>query len=197
MGVVTMTDVSYEVNFPDEGWVWGPDPAEDVAAWAQQVCMDLEAEGQLEVELAEQLRGYALTLRDKQVDAGALWIPQVRFGVLAALYTDRLIAHPDELTMDYIADLERQAHLPGTQPPEVSYVDLPAGPAVRCRRLEMFEGPSSATLAESVSHVVIVPGFTIDGAPAAVRQVMTWTLLSEGDDLAGLADDCASLLRLG
>lgn len=102
---------------------------------------------------------------------------------------------------DWVTAVDGVGRLPhrlGRGRAQVSRVDLPAGPAVRTRRVEssghMF---GNTQVAELVSHVVVPePAVHDDGRPAAVRHVVSWQLLSEGDDLAELADQCATLLRM-
>lgn len=202
MGMVTDVphrDWSYTIDFPDEGWVWAPADDVDVAAWAQQVCDGLYAEGEMAVGLADQLRSFAVTHREADRDAGALWIPDVQYGVLAALFTETLVADPSEdLSVELVERLEAGMDDDRLAPAQRSVVDLPAGRAVRTRRTELSGHVfGNQRVAELVSHVVVPdPPVLVDRRPAALRHVVTWQDLTHGDDLADLADDCAALLSL-
>lgn len=188
-------DWTYVVEPSDEGWVWLPAPEDDIAAWAQAVCADLFVTGSTEVELADQLRFFARNLRERNPDSGALWVPDPAYGVLATLVTDRfkLAAPLEQLAAEYAAAVE-----PGLAPPQVDVVELPAGPAVRARRIERAgEGPAGEQLMESVTHLVAPPRIVdADGDPTAIELVLTWTLLQEGDEFALMADEGARLLRI-
>lgn len=202
MGVVNQMPArewSYVIDFPDDGWIWAPEPDAEIATWAQDVCADMYAEGDQETELADQLRAYALSYRDGGYEAGALWIPDVQYGVLAVLAAERLVGDGDHpLSLDTVQRLEEGMIEPGLAAAEVTRVELPAGPAVRARRIERVGGLfGTERVAELVSHVII-PGDlqTPAGEPAGVRLIVSWQLLTHGDDLAQLADDCAGLLRI-
>ena len=54
----------------------------------------------------------------------------------------------------------------------------------------------AGTLMESVAHTLVPLRATGARMPEAVRVVMTWSLLEEGDDLADLAYDCARGVRI-
>lgn len=186
---------TYVVEPPDDGWIWLPAPEDDIAAWAQAACAGLFVTGPAEVELADQLRSFARRLRERNPDTGALWIPDPAYGVLATLVTDRIAvsASPEELAAEY-----RAAADPGLASPQVAVVELPAGPAVRVRRLEsVANGLGAEQLIETVSYLVLPPGI-VDAAeaPTAIELVLTWTLLQEGDEFAELADEAAGLLRI-
>lgn len=195
------TDWGFEVDFPDDGWIWAPAPDEDVAAWAQEVCEDLYVEDpRQETELASQLREFARAFRAREHTAGALWLPDPQHGVLASLSVDVISEAQPPLSLDTVEARERALAPEGVAPPVVERVELPAGPAVRARRLDPSPEAGLGGLApvtELVSHTV-VPGdlLAADGTPAGVRHVVSWTLLSEGDDLAALADDAARLLSI-
>lgn len=195
------TSWTFEVDFPDDGWVWAPAPEEDVAAWAQEVCQDLHVtDSREETELASELRAYGTSFRVREHVAGALWIPDPQYGVLASLSVDVISEDDPPLSLESVEQRERALTDPDVEAPVVERVDLPAGPAVRARRLDpsVEEGAGGlASLAELVSHTV-VPGDLLDsaGRPAAVRLVVGWSMLSEGDDLADLADDVARLLTI-
>ncbi|CCG04502.1 hypothetical protein [Blastococcus saxobsidens] len=188
-------DWAYDVEPPDDGWIWVPDPEEDLAAWAQAACADLFVTGPAEVELADQLRSVARRLRERAPDTGALWIPDPVYGVLATLVTDRVrvAGTPEELVAEY-----RFAADPGLAPPQVAIVQLPAGPAVRVRRLEtVANGLGAEQLIETVTHLVLPPGIVdVDDAPTAIELVVTWTLLQEGDEFAQMAAEAAGRLRI-
>lgn len=200
MGMVTFVrDWMYNIDFPDDGWVWAPEPDEDIAAWAQEVSADLFAEGEDEVRLSAQLRAYATAYRDKECDAGALWIPHLDHGVLATLTTETLVGEPGEpLTLDTFEQLERSIDDPKLAPSLINQVQLPAGPAVRARRVEVSANLfGNDGISELVSHVIVPdPAVTDNGLQAAVRHVVSWQMLEEGDDLAELADDCAQLITI-
>ncbi|MDK3257884.1 hypothetical protein [Blastococcus capsensis] len=186
---------AYDVEPPDDGWIWAPGPEDDIAAWAQATCAGLFVTGPAEVELADQLRSVARRLRERDLDTGALWIPDPVYGVLATLVTDRIRASgtPEELAAEY-----RTAADPGLAPPQVAVVELPAGPAVRVRRLEtVANGLGAEQLIETVTHLVLPPGIVdADDVPTAIELVVTWTLLQEGDEFAEMADEAAGLLRI-
>lgn len=188
-------DWSYLVEPPDDGWIWLPDPADDLAAWAQATCADLFVTGPAEVELADHLRSVARRLRERTPDTGALWIPDPVYGVLTTLVTDRITAPgtPEDLAADY-----RSAADPGLAPPQVTVVELSAGPAVRVRRLEaVANGLGTEQLIETVTHLVLPPGIVdADDTPTAIELVLAWTLLQEGDEFAEMADEAAGLLRI-
>ena len=186
---------TYDVEPPDDGWIWLPAPEDDIAAWGQATCAGLYVTGPAELELADQLRSFALQLQKRTPDTGALWIPDPAYGVLATLITDRsrISGTPEELAAEY-----RAAADPGLAPPHVSLVDLPAGPAVRVRRLETAaNGLGAEQLIETVTHLVLPPGVVdVDDVPTAIELVLTWTLLQEGDEFAEMADEAAALLRV-
>lgn len=196
---VTTRDWTYAIDFPDDGWVWAPDPEQDVAAWAQEVCDGLFAEEEQATRLGDQLRQYAITYRDGGYESGALWIPHVDHGVIASRTTEVIVEGPGEtLTIEHVGRLERAMDDQRLQPSQLSRVDLPAGPAVRARRTELSGHVfGNDRLVELVSHVIVPdPPITDDGRRAAIRHVVSWQLLTEGDDLADLADDCAALIGI-
>ena len=185
----------YDVEPPDDGWIWLPAPGDGIAAWAQETCAGLFVTGPEEVDLADQLRSAARRLRERDPDTGAVWIPDPGYGVLATLVTDRIRVSgtPEELAAEH-----RAAADPGLAPPQVAVVDLPAGPAVRVRRLEtVANGLGAEQLIETVTHLVLPPGIVdADDVPTAVELVLTWKLLQEGDEFAEMADEAAGLLRI-
>lgn len=186
---------SYVVEPPDDGWVWLPGADEDIAAWAQAVCDDLGALGATGVRLGEQLRSFALPFRQREHDLGGLWIPDSAYGVLASLTADRVRVDvaPGERFVSESVCQER-----GLASPEVTQVELPAGPALRVRRVERAgSGPAGDQIVESVKHLVTPAGIVdSEGYPTGVELVLTWSLLHEGDDFAQLADETAQLLRI-
>lgn len=202
MGMVTRVatrDWTYTIDFPDEGWVWAPEPDEDIATWAQEVVDNLYAKDEQAVRLADQLRQYAIAYREGEYESGSLWIPQVDYGVIATRTTEVIVEGPGEtLSIEAVEQLERGMDDPRLQPSRVSRVNLPAGPAVRARRTELSGHVfGNERLAELVSHVIVPDPPLIDGGrPAAIRHVVGWQMLTQGDDLAELADDCAVLLEI-
>jgi hypothetical protein len=196
---VSRRDWTYAIDFPDDGWVWAPEPHEDVATWAQEVSDDLGAQGEQATTFGDQLRQYAIAYREGDYESGALWIPQVEYGVVATRTTEVVVEGPGEsLTLETVAQLERQLDDERLQPSHLSRVELPAGPAVRVRRTELSGHVfGNERLAELVSHVIVPePALTDDGRRAAVRHVVAWQMLTQGDDLAELADDCAALVTI-
>jgi hypothetical protein len=186
---------TYVVEPPDDGWIWLPEPDEDLAGWAQAVCADLYTEGSVEVALGEDLRTFARTFRDGDHDLGAVWVPDPTRGVLASLVAGRVVVDRplEQVAADFGADAE-----PGLAPPHVDLVVLPAGPAVRVRRVQRNgRGPAGDALVESVAHLVAPPGLVdAEDRPTAVQLVTTWALLAEGDEFAQLADETAARLRI-
>ncbi|MFD1825195.1 MULTISPECIES: hypothetical protein [Mumia] len=195
-------DFIYYVDFPDDGWVTPPEPDETIAAWADDVVRDLRAKEGTAVALGSQLRSYGQSYRELEAETGALWIPQVDDGVLATLWADVLVAEPAAATIEAVLEAERAraaAMAVGEDQPSVEVVELPAGPAVRTRMLELGGHglAGSASLAERVSHLIVpTPAVHDEGRPAIVRHVVGWVLLEHGDDLAELADDCATLVEI-
>ena len=96
-----------------------------------------------------------------------------------------------------LAERERASAGRGLARPVVDLVRLPAGPALRVRRVSRQAGPGAGLLVESVSHLVAPPAAVeADGVPAAVELVMAWTLLHEGEEFADMADRTAEGLRM-
>ena len=118
----------YLIEPPDDGWIWLPQPDEDIAGWAQEVCTALYGTGRDEPVLAERLRGFAVAYRQRGGDLGAIWVPDPAYGVLASLVTDR---YQLDCTLDQLAREESVPDHPALAAPQVSRVDLPAGPAMR------------------------------------------------------------------
>ncbi|MCF6743707.1 hypothetical protein E9529_05340 [Blastococcus sp. KM273128] len=189
-----VTGWGYSVEPSDGGWVWLPRSG-SVAGWAREVCADLGARGRDAARLRAQLRLLGAALREGPPDLAALWVPDPAHGVLATLRADRY-----RLTtgLPGLADEERATAGRGLAPPAVDLVPLPAGPALRVRRVaRQAAGPGRGLLVESVSHLVAPPGAVeADGVPGGVELVMAWTLLHEGDQLADMADRTAAGLRL-
>ncbi|RBY98017.1 hypothetical protein DQ237_03745 [Blastococcus sp. TF02-8] len=185
----------YTVDPPDGGWIWIPRPDESVAVWAEQVCEDLYVEGAAAVELGEQLRSFATALLQRAPDLGALWIPDPVYGVLATLRSDR---YKLTSTLEEIAEAERSRLEPGLAAPEVGLITLPAGPALRVRRVERQPGwLAGDLLVETVRHLVAPPGaLDVDGDPTGIELLMSWTVLHEGDEFADMADQAAGLLQI-
>ncbi|MGY2004008.1 hypothetical protein [Blastococcus sp. SYSU DS1024] len=185
---------TYRVEPSDAGWMWLPRSG-TVAALAQAVCDDLGADGAAAVALGEQVRSLATALREGAPDLAALWIPDPRYGVLATLRADRY-----RLTtgLPELAEQERATAGRGLARPEVDVVALPAGRALRVRRVERQSGgPGDGLLVESVRHLVAPPGVVdVSGEPSAVELVMAWTLLHEGEEFADMADRTAARLRV-
>ncbi|MDP5183497.1 hypothetical protein QOZ88_12700 [Blastococcus sp. BMG 814] len=179
----------YSVAPSDEGWVWLPGTG-DVAAWAQEICADLYVHGPEAAWLGAQLRSLGDALREGAPDLAALWVPDPAHGVLATLRADRY-----RLTtgLPELAAQERATAGRGLAPPAVDLVALPAGPALRVRRVErQADGPGEGLLVESVRHLVAPPGAVdADGVPTGVELVMAWTLLHEGEEFADMADRTA------
>ena len=193
-------DWTYVVDVPGESWVELPEPGESVAGWAEEVCAAVRVDGVAARELAEQLRAVAVAARDQDVQYGAVWLPRPELGVLAVLATD-LVANGEgepPLDLDGVERLELSAGSLGG-PPEVGRVRLPAGEAVRSRRVE--RGGTSVFGTDRVGEVVthtLVPGDLLDARcrVAGILHRVSWSMLEEGDDLAELADDCVRLLRI-
>ncbi|MCF6506822.1 hypothetical protein E9549_05290 [Blastococcus sp. MG754426] len=188
-----MTGWEYSVEPSDVGWVWLPRSGA-VAGWAREVCADLGAHGQGAARLGAQLRSLGAALRQGPPDLAALWVPDPVHGVLASLRADRY-----RLTtgLAELAEQERAAAGRGLAPPAVDLVPLPAGPALRVRRVaRQVAGQGEGLLVESVSHLVAPPGAVeADGVPTGVELVMAWTLLHEGEQFADMADRTAEGLR--
>lgn len=181
----------YDVEPSDGGWVWLSGPAEDVAGWARRSCADLSVRGAAAVALEDQLRSFATTMRQQPPDLGALWVPDPSHGVLATLRADR---YKLTSSLGQVAEDERGRVEPGLVSPEVDDVRLPAGPALRIRRVERQAGD---LLVETVRHLVAPPRVVdVDGDPTAVELLMAWTLLAESDEFAEMADRTAALLRV-
>jgi hypothetical protein len=128
-----------------------------------------------------------------------LRVPQVEYGVIATRTTEVIVADAGEaLTVDAVQQLERGMDDERLQPSNLSLADLPAGPAVRSRRTELAGHVfGNERLAELVSHVIVPePVLTDGGRPAAIRHVVSWQMLTQGAELAELADDCAALLTI-
>ncbi|MGY1987328.1 hypothetical protein ACI792_14005 [Blastococcus sp. SYSU DS0669] len=185
---------SYTVAPSGEGWVWLPGTG-DVTAWAQQVCDDLHASGAEAAWLGAQLRSLGEALREGTPDLVAMWLPDPAHGVLVTLRADRY-----RLTsgLTELAEQERATVGRALAPPAVGLVALPAGPALRVRRVaRQTGGPGEGLLVESVRHLVAPPGAVdVHGVPTAVELVMSWTLLHEGEHVADMADRTAEHLRL-
>lgn len=198
MGVVTVPTGSwtYFVDFPDEGWISLPEPDETVVAWAEDVCDDLYATGATRTDLAEQLRTCGASWRERGDDTGALWVPDVEYGILATM-TARTVGG-DDFTLEKVEEFWRAGSDPAMGPAQITRVDLPAGPAVRVRRLEAGGGDWARSLVSEIVAHTLVPGDLIDvkGKPTGVEQVVTWTMVQEGDELAKLADELAALLAI-
>jgi hypothetical protein len=184
----------YSLEPSDEGWVWLP-PTGDVAAWAQEVCADLHVHGAGAARLGGQLRSLGAALREGAPDLAALWVPDPAHGVLATLRADRY-----QLTtgLPALAEQERATVGRGLAPPAVDLVALPAGPALRVRRVERQSGgPGDGLLVETLRHLVAPPGAVdVQGVPTGVELVMAWTLLHEGEEFADMADRTAGRFRL-
>ncbi|MGY2075157.1 hypothetical protein [Blastococcus sp. SYSU DS0828] len=187
-------DWTYRVEPSGAGWVWLPRSGA-VAAWTQAVCDGLGVHGAAAGTLGEQVLSLATALREGTPDLAALWIPDPRYGVLATLRADRY-----RLTtgLAELAEQERATVGRGLAPPEVDLVALPAGPALRVRRVErQAGGPGDGLLVESVRHLVAPPAVVdVAAVPSAVELVMAWTLLHEGAEFADMADRTAARLRV-
>ena len=189
---MSATEWSYAVEPPDDGWIWLPRPDEDTdpATWADEVCEDLYVDRRAREPLARQLRAYVLSSRRRAGDMAAIWVPDPAYGVLASFVTDRVRQDRD---LDALAAARRADVDPGLAAPQVDRVQLPAGPAVRDRRVgRVDEGPAGDGMAESVTHLIAPDVVDVEGVPTLVEVVTTWTLLEEGDELAALADDVAA-----
>ncbi|MGY1723573.1 hypothetical protein [Blastococcus sp. SYSU DS0533] len=184
----------YRVEPCDEGWVWLPRSGA-VAGWAREVCDVLGVRGPGGGRLGAQLRSLGVALREGAPDLAALWVPEPAHGVLATLRADRY-----RLTtgLPELAAQERATAGRGLAPPGVDLVALPAGPALRVRRVgRQAAGPGEGLLVESVGHLVAPPGAVdADGVPTGVELVMAWTLLHEGEEFADMADRAAERFRV-
>ena len=188
-------DWRYDVELPDDGWIWLPGPRETVADWAGELCAGLQVGGAAAVALREQLRTFATRMRERLPDLGALWVPDPASGVLATLRADR---YKRSRSLEQLAREERGIVERGLAPPEVDLVALPSGPAVRVRRVEREQRAFGGDLlVECVRHMVAPPGVVdADGDPTAVELLVAWTYLAEGDEFAAMADSAASLLQV-
>ncbi|MPZ97681.1 MAG: hypothetical protein GEU96_22865, partial [Propionibacteriales bacterium] len=77
------------VELRDDGWIWMPEPGEDIAGWADQASTDAP-DREIATAVAEQLRSYAVDFRERAHDVGAVWVPDFHYGVLAAMTCDAM-----------------------------------------------------------------------------------------------------------
>jgi hypothetical protein len=184
------------LDFPDESWVWGPDPDEEVKDWVNAIFFEVVSSGSPGAGLMAELRAFARSFDEH--DAGALWIPSAEHGIVASLTVDVVAGDGAPLTLDAVEEFERGIAAEAGTPRTIERVELPAGAAVRARGHEPApRGSGPAGLVETVTHTVVPGGLTDpDGRPAGVRMVMGWFDREQGDDLAELADDLAALLGI-
>jgi hypothetical protein len=184
------------LDFPDESWVWGPEPDEDVKDWVNGIFFEVVSSGSPGAGLMAELRAFARSFQEH--DAGALWIPSAEDGVVASLTVDVVAGDGSPLTLEAVEGLERDIAQEAGTPRSIERVELPTGPAVRARGPEPDpRGAGPAGLVETVVHTVVPGDLTDpDGSPAGVRMVMGWYDREQGDALADLADDLAGLLGI-
>ena len=140
------------LDFPDDSWVWGPEPDEDVKDWVNQIFFEVVSVGSPGPTLMAELRAFATSFREH--DAGALWIPNAEDGIVASLTVDVVAGDGAPLTLEAVEDLERAIAQETGTARTVERVELPAGAAVRARGPEPDpRGPGPTGLGE------ITPGY--------------------------------------
>jgi hypothetical protein len=190
-----------EVGFPDEdNWIPLLLPDERVEDWVEEACTAWEVPEHLLETYRTVLTWHAERFRELDVHRGALWVPDVEAGVVATWSIDYgNWLEQAEVDLDEVEKATRDRERPaGVNKPEVTRVDLPAGPAVRSREFDLApDDPTGGdtTLAESVNHLVFPEGLhDEDGPQLMLWQRVTWTEVVHGDELAGLADEIAELI---
>lgn len=187
----------FEPGFPDDEWIPMPLPEEDVPTWAAQMCDAWEVPSELRATYLEQLAWHAERFRELDVARGAVWLPDVEAGFVATWsldfgsWEDQQVVEIDEV----VDVVHRRPRDRAMAEPVVEVVDLPVGPAVRVREYAASPDEGDATLTETVTHVVVPKDVRDDqGRQVVLTQVVTWTEVAHGDELAAMADEIAELL---
>lgn len=194
-------DWRVDIEMPDDGWIDVPGPEESVAGWADEVCADLYVTGPTAVALAEQLRTFGADSRTRASDVMLLWVPQPSAGVLATLTLDAFgpgelrigRLRPEPLDLDGVQQAEAAHQDPSLAPVRLGTVQLAAGPAVVCQRMEQQDAATGAGTIFASAAYTILPRPPVGGGsvPEAVRVVVSWWMVQESDEFAALAADCA------
>jgi hypothetical protein len=189
---------SYTVDVPDDEWIPMPAPDEELDGWARRMCQIWEVPEHLLEDYANDLTLNAEEYRRLDAQGGALWVPDLEAGVVATWtltygnWDDQPTVGLDEVERA-VRERPRAREL---AEPTVERVELPAGPAVRIREYAADAG-DHGPLSESVTHVVVPTGIHDDhGRQMVFTEALVWTDVTHGDELAGIADQCAALLTV-
>lgn len=192
-----MTDeIEVSVDYPG-GWIDLPVfTAVDADAWAQEVVWQAAAPEAPVEHLEAAAESLAEALRMAREQGPTLFValayqPDPTGPVLALCDVELYPFDGEPVGLD---DAERQLGSEGDTvgPPEVSRRTLPAGPAVRLRR--MREDPvddGRAVVIEGVTYVLLPPA--LDGIGLISGR---WTALVLGDELAARVDELAQRVRV-
>jgi hypothetical protein len=193
---------------PDAGWTFVPGPDESLAAWCAHTCERLDATGGSARRLSRELEQAAVQALAEGFGLVALWVPHRDHGVLATLTLDAFDeggfslegTRPAPWNLEALRDLENGLGVVGLVAPEVTLVELPAGEAVRARRvITVGDLRGRVGLGESVAYTWLpepAEAVSAGGLPEAVRLTVTWRGLGDSDGFCELADEAAAGLSV-
>ncbi|MEU6079260.1 hypothetical protein [Streptomyces sp. NPDC047108] len=184
------------VSLPEpDNWIVLDLAAEQPGAWALEEARErlgASAEPAWLQAYADDLTVAADAARGRHALSAAVFAPGG--GPILAFLSLRELSVPEESWRVEALRAEAAASDgPYFQPPELTEVALPLGPALRVHRLEPSDpGSDAAGVVEGVAHYVL-PG----EAPGTVLELlMTWSSPALGEVLATMADAVAASARL-
>ncbi|MGP4044748.1 hypothetical protein [Streptomyces sp. 2A115] len=168
--------------------------AQQPDAWAQLVAEEhFTAEVPIDwrAAFAEDVLWYWRVAKRQQALCAALHTPPDS-GVVA-FYSVRELSIPSEsLRLDALRAEAERAEGPYFRPPDITEVELPLGAALRVHRLEPTDPDSgSGSVLEGVAHYILPRAHS-----TALECRLLWRVIGLGEELAKVADELATSVRL-
>lgn len=171
----------------------------DVQAWAKQIAKGVLPKGasrQAVKDLAAALADATADSRGRDPISAVFFCPDPENGELARI---EVIAYrPDgeypEITLQMMADWLSSPTEQSVRPAEVSFSDLPSGPAVRVRHQYVEAGGDDeglGTIVQNCTYAIRPPQ-----TGSVLLLVVSWRALAWSDRLFELTDTLADKLRL-
>ncbi|QKW09397.1 hypothetical protein HUT18_26415 [Streptomyces sp. NA04227] len=182
------------VSVPED-WVTLPLPEDSVAAWARETSAELVERSRAagyaldSRALRSDLKAWAKDSRRRDPFSASLLYPDGFESALALVEVTLLEpgATGPRITLEGLAESFSAQDF---GPPEVSYVDLPAGPAVRIR--QNFAAESSAGAEDpKVLQETLTYGLIPHGSVCAVMLFASWTFPGIAPELEETIDEIA------
>lgn len=186
---------SASLDLPQGTWLKLPTDEVDPTQYAQDIAAALgeKATPEQRAEFAATLESMVKQARASEALFGAALLGPDDDDLVTVLFARPLLVSPGETppTIEQLATWLAEPE-PGTVgTPEVTVLDLPAGPAVRCRTRAAGDAAGDP-IVESVSTIVQPAAI----APAAVMVTASWVALAMGDVLAEMVDSATATLQI-